>query len=176
MHRKRARRILGIWEKSGSRVFASEKEGWLSLARRGLATGAARGGKADGKVVIKRLCLSLPYVEKLFNSKVIKSFVKFFVFQDSYVIYMYGHYERFAYRYEYVYFTYPYHGYVTIKANPKTAFLVYFCDFLVASFIINFNTFLIAKCHRPSITDGYPYLPTPPLGQDMIQSQFLSGV
>ena len=30
---------------------------------------------ADGKVVIERLCLSLPYVEKPFNSKVIKSFV-----------------------------------------------------------------------------------------------------
>ena len=30
---------------------------------------------ADGKVVIERLCLSFPYVEKLFNSKVIKSFV-----------------------------------------------------------------------------------------------------
>ena len=30
---------------------------------------------ADGKVVIERLCLSLPHVEKPFNSKVIKSFV-----------------------------------------------------------------------------------------------------
>ena len=30
---------------------------------------------ADGKVVIERLCLSLPHVKKPFNSKVIKSFV-----------------------------------------------------------------------------------------------------
>ena len=30
MHRKRARRIWGIWEKSVSRVLASEEEGWLS--------------------------------------------------------------------------------------------------------------------------------------------------
>ena len=30
---------------------------------------------ADGKVVIERLCISLPYVQKPFNSKVIKSFV-----------------------------------------------------------------------------------------------------
>ena len=30
MHRKRARRIWGIWEKSVSWVFASEEEGWLS--------------------------------------------------------------------------------------------------------------------------------------------------
>ena len=76
---------------------------------------------ADGKVRIERWYLS-PYVEKPLNSKVIKSFVPelrsrkcFFVFRDSYVIYVrYGHYERFAYRYEYVCFTYPYHGYVTV--------------------------------------------------------------
>ena len=30
MHRKRAQRILGIWEKSVSWVFASEEDGWLS--------------------------------------------------------------------------------------------------------------------------------------------------
>ena len=33
-----------------------------------------RWGGADGKVSIEKLCLS-PYVEKPFNSKVIKSFV-----------------------------------------------------------------------------------------------------
>ena len=38
--------------------------------------GVARdGGGAYGKVVIERLCLSLPRVEKPFNLKVIKSFV-----------------------------------------------------------------------------------------------------
>ena len=49
---------------------------------------------ADGKVIIERWYLS-PYVEKPFNSKVIKSFVPelrsckcFFVFWDSYVIYI----------------------------------------------------------------------------------------
>ena len=36
---------------------------------------ACDGGGADGNVVIERLCLSLPYVEKPVNSKVIKSFV-----------------------------------------------------------------------------------------------------
>ena len=55
------------------------------------------GVGADGKVIIERLCISLPYVET-FNSKVIKGFVSelrsryvFFVFRDSYVlcIYMY---------------------------------------------------------------------------------------
>ena len=75
MHRKRARRIWGF-EKS--RVFAAEEEGWLSE----LAEGLRRvphvvlvGGGANGKDVIERLCLSLPYVEKPLNSKLIKSFV-----------------------------------------------------------------------------------------------------
>ena len=49
----------------------------------------------DGKVIIERLCLSLPYVET-FNSKVIKGFVPelrsryvFFLFRDSYVLCIY---------------------------------------------------------------------------------------
>ena len=52
-----------------------------------------RGG-GDGKVIIERLCISLPYV-KTFNSKVIKGVVPelrnryvFFVFRDSYVIFV----------------------------------------------------------------------------------------
>ena len=65
------------------------------------------------------MCLS-PYVEKPFNSKVIKSFVpelrsrkcfcvsRFLCFL-CYVIYVrYEHYERFTYRYGCVYFTYSY--------------------------------------------------------------------
>ena len=55
-------------------VLASEEDGWLSELAEALL-GAARGGKADEKVVIERLCLSLSRVEKPFNSKVIKSFV-----------------------------------------------------------------------------------------------------
>ena len=50
---------------------------------------------ADEKVIIERLCISLPYVET-FNSKVIKGFVPelrsryvFFVFRDSYVLCIY---------------------------------------------------------------------------------------
>ena len=52
-------------------------------------------GGADGKASKERLCISLPYVET-FNSKVIKGFVPelrsryvFFVFRDSYVLYIY---------------------------------------------------------------------------------------
>ena len=60
------------------------------------ATGAAREGGADGKAIIEWLCISLPYVEKPLNSKVIKGFVPelrsryvFFVFRDSYVLCIY---------------------------------------------------------------------------------------
>ena len=67
MHRKRARRIWGIWKKSVKWSF--------SVRRRRLTFGARRGLVADGKVVIERLCLSLPHVEKHLNLKVIKSFV-----------------------------------------------------------------------------------------------------
>ena len=92
-HRKRGLRF----EKSQlSWIFASEEDGWLSrLAEALWQVSHVTGGGADGKVSIERLCSSLPHVEKTFNSKVIKSFVPelrsrqvFFVFRDSYVIYM----------------------------------------------------------------------------------------
>ena len=80
MHRKRARRILGILKKSVSWELDSEREGSTFGARWGQtnlwATGATRVffGGADGKASIERLCISLPYVET-FNSKVIKGFI-----------------------------------------------------------------------------------------------------
>ena len=75
-------------------------------ARGGLAAVAARGGGggADGKVVIERLCLSLPHVEKPFNSKVIKSFVPekrsrkwFFFCVSGFLCYLYVRYEHSMY-------------------------------------------------------------------------------
>ena len=97
MHRKHGLRIFAIWEKSMSWVLASEEDGWLLVlaeALRRVPHVVVVVGGRDGKVVIERLYLSLPYVEKPFNSKVIKSFVPelrsrqvFFVFRDSYVIY-----------------------------------------------------------------------------------------
>ena len=86
-------------------LSSSEQEGSTFGARWGqtnlCATSAAHDGGADGKVIIERLCISLPYV-KTFNSKVIKGFVPelrsryvFFVFRDSYVLCIYvryGHY------------------------------------------------------------------------------------
>ena len=69
---------------------------------------------ADGKVSKERLWYLSPYVEKPLNSKVIKRFVPelrsrkcflCFGIPMLYIYVRYGHYERFAYRYEYVYFT-----------------------------------------------------------------------
>ena len=67
-------------------------------------------------VSIKGLYVPLsPYVEKTFNSKVIKSFVPELRSRKCFLCFgipmlsvnvRYGHYERFAYRYEDVYFTY----------------------------------------------------------------------
>ena len=79
MHRKRARRILGDLKKSVVENYTPNGKGrllGLAKARRicALRTPHVMGG-ADGKVIIERLCISLPYVEKPFNSKVIKSFV-----------------------------------------------------------------------------------------------------
>ena len=91
------RGFWGFWKRQLS--SASGEDAWLSLARRsqasGLVAGTTRVGGADGKVIIERLCISLPYVET-FNSKVIKGFVPelrsrygFFVFLDSYVLCIY---------------------------------------------------------------------------------------
>ena len=58
---------------------------------------------ADGKVVKERLCLSLPFVEKPFNSKVIKSFVpelrsrKCFLCFGIPMLSIYVRYEHFMY-------------------------------------------------------------------------------
>ena len=101
MHRKRAREIWGdLKKKSVSWVPAWEEEGWLSglvVARRICALRAPRVNWFESwrcKSSQHRKIVSLSrYVEKPFNSKIIKSFVPelsrqvFFVFRDSYVIY-----------------------------------------------------------------------------------------
>ena len=91
----------GIWKKSVSWELDTEREGSTfgaskrpdEFARYGRRT--RWGGGADVKVIIERLCISLPYVET-FNSKVIKGFVPelrslyvVFVFRDSYVLCIY---------------------------------------------------------------------------------------
>ena len=67
---------FGGFEKSQCWVLASEEDGWLSELAKALRwVPLVKGVGAEWKVSIERLCLSLPYVEKPFNSKVIKSFV-----------------------------------------------------------------------------------------------------
>ena len=77
MHQKHARRIwgdlkksveLGSWLRRRLTFACSPKLGQWPCGRCCTCFGA------DGKVSIERLCLS-PYVEKPFNSKVIKSFI-----------------------------------------------------------------------------------------------------
>ena len=112
MHRKRVRRIWGIWEKSVSQVFVSKEGGWLSelaeVLRRVPHVVWGRCKSQHRKMVSLSLCRKTFKLKsnKKFRTWAKKSYV-FFVFRDSYVIYVrYGHYERFAYRYENVYFTY----------------------------------------------------------------------
>ena len=73
-HAPEARRgFWGIWKSQLVELSpASEEDGLLSLAHRSQASGLVAGatrvwGGADGKVIIERLCISLPYVEKPFN-------------------------------------------------------------------------------------------------------------
>ena len=64
------------FEKVSSWELDSKRKGSTFEARWGqtnlCATGTTHDGGADGKVIIERLCLSLPYIET-FNSKVIKA-------------------------------------------------------------------------------------------------------
>ena len=83
MHRKRVRKIWGIWEKSvswvpgsvqQSRVLASEEDGWLSeLADAFRRVPHVVWGR--WKSQHRKIVYLPPRVEKPFNSKVIKSFV-----------------------------------------------------------------------------------------------------
>ena len=58
MHRKRARRILGIWVKSMSWVLASEGEDWLSEL--------AEAFRQMPKSQHRKIVYLSPYVEKPF--------------------------------------------------------------------------------------------------------------
>ena len=96
MHRKRARRILGDWKKVSELSLAVRRRRVTFASSQWPCGGCHTGwGWGDGKVIIERLCLSLPYVET-FISEVIKGFVPelrsryvFFAFRDSYVLCIY---------------------------------------------------------------------------------------
>ena len=82
------------WEKSESRVFASEEDGWLSKLAEVLWR-VLHVVWDRWKSQYRKIVYLAPHVEKPFNLKAIKSFVPelrshqvFFVFRDSYVIYI----------------------------------------------------------------------------------------
>ena len=85
-------RIFGIWRKLGELRLDTERDGWLSLARKALWQVSHEMG-ARWKSQNRKIVPLSPYVEKPLNSKVIKSFVPeqrsryaFFEFRDSYVL------------------------------------------------------------------------------------------
>ena len=113
MLRKRAQTIWGIWEKSESWILASEEDGWLS----GLAEALQQVSHVvwgRWKSQHRKIVYLSPYVEKSFNSKVIKSFVPELRSRKCFLCFgipMLSIYELWTF---YVHFRYPYHGYVTI--------------------------------------------------------------
>ena len=69
MHRKRAQKILGIWEKWVEWSFSVWRRRLTFRACRGLAAGAARGGGGGGGQMEKSAlkdCVSLPSCQKTF--------------------------------------------------------------------------------------------------------------
>ena len=117
MHRKRARRILGFWEKWVSWVLASDEDGWLSGSRRHQTSswrwGAARGG-VGGQMEKSgwKDCISLSLCRITFNSEVIKSFVPELRSRKCFLCFGIPMLFICALWTFYVYFTYPYHGYL----------------------------------------------------------------
>ena len=110
----------GFWKSQLSWELDTEREESTFGARRGQtnlrATGAARDVGSRWKSQNRKNVYLSPYVEKPFNAEVIKSFVPelrsrkcFSCFGiPMFYVYIYEHYECFAYRYEYVHFTYSY--------------------------------------------------------------------
>ena len=69
MHRKHARRIWGIWEKSVSWVFASEEEGWLSeLAEALQRVPRVVGGRGLKLTSFIEECMSSMWIGSLYKN------------------------------------------------------------------------------------------------------------
>ena len=107
-----------FWKKSVSWVPGSEEEGWLSLASRGLVSGAHvvwdRWKNQYRKMVSLYLCRKTFKLKgnKTFRTWTKKSWV-FFVFQDSYVLCDICYHTCALWTF-YVHFPYPYLGYVIV--------------------------------------------------------------
>ena len=110
-HRKRR---LGSEKKSGSRVLASEEDGWLSELAEALQW-VPHVVWGRWKSQHRKIVYLPPHIKKPFNSKVIKSFVldlrsrKCF---SCFGIPMLSTYELWTF---YVHFTYPYHVWVCYR-------------------------------------------------------------
>ena len=141
MHRKCARaEDFGDFLKSQLSWVLLGRRQWLLLARGGLGQVSHEMGGGWKSQNRKNVYLS-PYVEEPLNSKVMKKFrtwtkklsnvFRLLRFLRSIYI-CYEHYERFAYRYEYVHFTYSYlamvhiwHLILYIISNVKTQRYIY---------------------------------------------------
>ena len=113
----------GFWKSLLVEFLAQKKKADFLLLAKALRQGAhvLGGGGADGKVSIERLYLS-PYVEKPFNSKVIKNFVPELRSRKCFSCFgipMFYVYMLWTF---YVRFTYPYHRYITcfLSLRAKT--------------------------------------------------------
>ena len=126
MHRKRVRRIWGILKKVSWVEFClgGRRLTFTRSPRPCVGYHTCCGGVADGKANIERLCLS-PYVEKPFNSKVIKSFVPELRSRKCFSCFgipMFYVYMLWTF---YVRFPYSYHGYVTINCKSSSRNLIH---------------------------------------------------
>ena len=133
MHRKFARRILGILKKSVSWVLRSEEKGWLSLARRiqasVLVAGATRVGVGRWKSQNRKNVYLSPIKKKqTLNSKVMKSFVpelrshkcfSYFGIPMFYEYMLWIIYVRFTYPYLTMVHIDPLHMNVSVLAIPQ---------------------------------------------------------
>ena len=104
----------GFWKSHLSWVPDSEEECWPSLAHRGLVSGAhVVSGGWKSQVYLS------PYVEKPFNSKVIKSFVPELRSRKSLLCFRIPMFYVYMLWTFYVHFTYTLHGYVTCWPTRK---------------------------------------------------------
>ena len=127
----------GIWKKSVSWELDTEREGSTFGARRGqtnlCATGAARDGVRWKSQNRKDVYLS-PYVEKTLNSKLIKSCVPELRSRKCFLCFRIPMFDVYMLWTLYVRFTYPYHGYGTVKVSSG------YCDKrLMQKWIIQVN-------------------------------------
>ena len=74
-HGKHGLRIIEIWKKVSELSFSVRRRRLTFGARRGLVASAACGSEDIWKSQHRKIVYLSPYVEKPFNSKVIKSFV-----------------------------------------------------------------------------------------------------